>query len=92
MDAAITLKSTQGLALVGIVTRKHRHEAFVTGAIVGDNLTLVYGSQRYERLTPRKVQRVNVTRFVQCERRFTPDGGDFVWHGTGQTILSHTSG
>lgn len=84
------IRSTKGIAIRGAMARPVGNaEALMKGALVEDRLTLAYGSTRREQVSPRKWQRVNVTRIVQCERRWNDQGDDWWWYGVRQTILSH---
>jgi hypothetical protein len=89
---ATTLTTLNGLAVKGIMARKLHHEALVSATMSGDKLTIAYASQRRNKVSPRKWQRVNTTRFVLCERKFTPDGADFWWQGVQQFRTSYTVG
>lgn len=78
----------RGVALKGRASKKATNEAFVGGAISGDNMTIVFRSQYREQISPRKWQRVNVTRIVGCERRWTPEHDDFWWEATKATSMT----
>lgn len=89
---ATVIHSTKGIAFKGVMVRPVGNaEAFLKGSLDSekDRLTLAYGSTRKEQVGPRKWQRVNVTRIIQCERRWNDQGDDFWWYGVSQTILSH---
>jgi hypothetical protein len=68
---------------------KGNHEAFIGGTMADDKLVLGFRSQTRAQVSPRKWKTTVHTRLVTCERRFTPDGGDFYWAFTGQRKFSY---
>ena len=88
---ATTLHSLEGLAIKGITAAKRNDEVFTSGSIKGDNMVLVFQSQSRRQISPRKWQRVNHMRFVQCRRVFSPSHADFWWEGYRQHRTSYTA-
>lgn len=86
---ATQLKSLQGLAIKGRMARPANNEAFVSGTINGDNMTVAFASQNRVQVSPRKWKHERHTRFVKLERVFTDSGDDFWWEPRTSMEFTH---